>query len=372
MAVLDVAKTIRTLPHFMRKKTDVSKTAIDGPIFKLHYVITFSILIAGFSMTWFSWFNKDEISCVNQYNINESIKRDHLNICYSYPYVETENGRKPILWYKWIHFVLLIFASLYYLIRKYLKFVEDPELLKLVNDISDASLTFSQRNESIYSKVAQYLSYNWNTFNNFYQKYVLGVFLCLIVNITVFFGLDYILDYKFIGLIPSSFPFSRDYDHFSDNISKTFPQYVNCTLSATESLVNLRTEQYGCHLTNMEYYDKYFVFLWFIIVINIFSSIITFVFYASFSIPFVKRLVLRVLFSEMPILRKVEIMSFLEASKFSNVFILFQLSKHFSTNQFYNLLLKLIIEINRENDLFAVICNKDKCISQSKLKKVSG
>ena len=70
---------------------------------------------------------------------------------------------------------------------------------------------------------------------------------------------------SFLSLVPHSMPFTRDPANFTDPLSRTFPPFVHCEIALSNVLVNRNTHRFGCHLHFMEYYEKIFVFVWFLL-----------------------------------------------------------------------------------------------------------
>ena len=69
----------------------------------------------------------------------------------------------------------------------------------------------------------------------------------------------------FLFLVPNTVPFSRDPANFTDSLYQIFPPFAHCEISPSKLLINQNTHRFGCHLHFMEYYEKIFIILWFVL-----------------------------------------------------------------------------------------------------------
>ena len=77
-------------------------------------------------------------------------------------------------------------------------------------------------------------------------------------------------------------------------MSRTFPPFVTCTITPFMQLVNERTEEYGCHLTLMELYEKVFFVLWWWLIVVMVTNISYILFLVCFRFMYcVQTLVLK-------------------------------------------------------------------------------
>ena len=126
---------------------EASTSTCDGRILRLHYESTFYFLFGIFSIVMFSWFFKDNITCVNKYNAEGPVRPDFVNLFLSYNFFKdpVENRTKNILFYKWVPISTLILAMVYYSVRKISKYLDNEKAMNLLEMVAAKTGEF-QRN----------------------------------------------------------------------------------------------------------------------------------------------------------------------------------------------------------------------------------
>lgn len=120
---------------------------------------------------------------------------------------------------------------------------------------------------------------NWNGYSQIFYNYFFSIIFCLCLDVFIFFFINFCLQGKFWNYGFATFPYAKRVINFDDPMSKTFPPFVKCVMFQNSFLImSGRVEEYGCHFTLMELYEKLFLFLWFWL---IFLFSITFI-YLSF------------------------------------------------------------------------------------------
>nr|BDV50080.1 MAG: hypothetical protein [Porcellio scaber clopovirus] len=105
---------------------------------------------------------------------------------------------------------------------------------------------------------------NWNGYSHLFYNYLIFVILCLCLNVIIFIFLNFCLQGIFWNYGFETFPYIKRVRKFDDPMSKAFPPFVKCVMFENSFLVtNGAVEEYGCHFTLMELYEKIFLFAWF-------------------------------------------------------------------------------------------------------------
>ena len=329
--------------NIFNKRPSICTPPCDGVVLQMHYKWTFWILLGGFSAIWYSWFHRDVITCVSHYNADTQVRLDYINICLSYPYVTEGDEKKYLLFYRWIHWVLLVLAGIYYIPRKISKNGENPKIKKLFEDLAGGVHRYDNYEKEMVERAARYVTANLRTHDNIFYKYIFCNIIALIIDIFTMCILDYLFQYRFVSLGYRAFPFNRDPRNFTDYLSQTFPPFADCQLTETTELTNKRTEKLGCHLTVMELYEKLFLALWLWLIVLILITI-CYLIYLTFFWNFKARLfILKVAkpsnYKSCSI--RGTIQDAIEKCRIGDVYLMYRLRKHFSHAKFLELMLKL-------------------------------
>ena len=250
-------------------------------ILEFLYKHTVFILFIIYSLITYNAFHDKTISCSSGYN-NSEPSTDAYQFCLSYPFVCDEPNCKKktyLLFYKWVPWTLLVIGITFHLPKCVVKSTSSGHISKFLAKISQEK-SVSTKN------ISAFMQKNWNHFGAIYYANLLCHAIGIVVNIIVFYILDFCLQGRFATYVPRIYPFNRDIDTFTDDISHTFPPFAFCNIS--KEIRYGRIEEYKCHLLLMEYYEKIFVGIWFWI---IFLSVVTFMyicFILCFNLPFVK------------------------------------------------------------------------------------
>ena len=148
---------------------------------------------------------------------------------------------------------------LYYLPLIASRSVAVPLVQRLLTDI--VHFRENERKEKLEAAFLIVEELGWNA--HVYTGYIGCHFFALVVNIIGILSINTLFQNKFLSLVINLYPFRRDSEHFSDELSLLFPPFVTCKVGPEMMLLNYRTEVIGCHLTLMELYEKFFIGLWF-------------------------------------------------------------------------------------------------------------
>lgn len=329
--------------NIFKKKRAPCTSPCDGLILKMHYQWTFWLLLAGFSFVWYSWYHRDVITCVNHFNAETQVRLDYINICLSYTYVEEEGQeRRYLLFYRWIHWSLLVLAAFYYIPRKFSKHSENPKVKKLIEDLAVHSARYDHAEKELVERAARYIALNLKTHNGIYFKFVGCNVIALVIDICCFQALDFVFQGRFINYGWMAYPYERDPVTFTDYMSRTFPPFAKCELDFNNKLLARRTEILGCHLTVMELYEKVFLVVWAWLILLTIATSLYLVFLAFMWLPYFRLMILRVA-KPANAKEKVSntILKVLDCCKIGDVYLLYRLKQHLSASRFYELLTRL-------------------------------
>ncbi|XP_018007541.1 innexin inx2 [Hyalella azteca] len=345
----------------------------DGRILRMHYQWTLWLLLTGFACVYYNWFTRDIIVCVSHYNADVQVRLDYLNICTSYPYILDEAGKVvTLLFYRYVHWVLLLLGALYYIPRRLSKDHENVKLKRLFEYLNANGHQYEGAEKQLVDATAKYMVVNMKTHDSLFMKYWIWNVVSLGIDVFTFYFLDWLLLGKFSALGYASYPYYRDGEYQLDYISKTFPPFVECTIGMSHELSNKRVEKYGCHLTAMEIYEKVFFVLWFwLIILMVLTSVYT-VFLGLFYNAKTRNLILR--FSKpmnATVSSRKAIDNLSRYCKAGDYFILYKLRQHFAHKDFFELLRRIcdeefrdrvLIGLKKEHPMYTSVMEEDDVI----------
>ena len=216
------------------------------------------------------WYSQYPMQCINMFDRSE-VWDYFKGLCLSYSYTNatrsvsdkdsdaSEENRVYAAHYRWIHWVLLFLMLLYYVPLIAARSWTIPFVQNLLADIK--SFSEIEKEDKLQASLLLVEELGWNAF--IYKGHLLTHLLALVVNIIGILTIDTLLQNSFLTLVVSLYPFVRDSQHFSDPLSLLFPPFVTCKVGPEMMLLNYRTEVIGCHLSLMEFYEKFFIALWF-------------------------------------------------------------------------------------------------------------
>ena len=337
-----IRQVVGNVVNIFNKRPSVCTAPCDGMVLKMHYQWTFWIMLGGYSSIWYSWFHRDVITCASHFNAETQVRLDYINICLSYPFLQIGSTRRYLLYYRWIHWVLLVMGAFYYLPRKISKNAENPKVKKLFDDLAVGVHRYDNYEKEMVDRAARYLAFNLKTHNALFYKYFACNVLALVIDICAFHVLDYVFQNRFLELGFQAWPFNRDPKTFTDYVSETFPPFVDCELNIVSQLTNKRQEILGCHLTVMELYEKLFIALWLWLIILTCLTCMYIIYLLFFFSSYARLYILRI---AKPVNAKNSVrntvVSVIQNCKIGDVYLLYRLRQHFSHSKYYDLLTKL-------------------------------
>ena len=340
---VDIVRAITSnVVNLFKSKQNICTAPCDGWILKMHYMWTFWIFIGCYSAVWFSWFHKDVITCVSHFSAEGQVRTDYTNICLSYIYVNDNGEKRFLLFYRWVHWVCLLIAAAYYIPRKMSKSYDNPKVKKLFEDLATTVNRYDSVEKENLEKTARYVIANHKTHNGLFYKYLFCNIVALIIDICCFFFLDFVFQGRFMSYGFNAYPFHRNPEDFSDSMSQTFPPFAKCTLGKVVKLLDQRTEDFGCHLTVMELYEKIFLFVWFWLIVLMTITSFYIVYLITYCFPWIRRQMLRVskpVQATNPVQNIVS--SVVSNCKIGDIYLLYRLRQFFSHARYYELLSRL-------------------------------
>lgn len=339
-----IRQLVGNVVNIFNKRPAICTAPCDGMVLRMHYQWTFWALLGSFSAIWYSWFHRDVITCASHYNAETQVRLDYINICLSYPFLQESNGqRRYILYYRWIHWVLLLTAAFYYIPRKVSKTSENAKVKKLFEDLAMSAHRYDQIEKEQVDRTARYFIFNLKTHNGLFFKYLTCNVMALIIDVLAFHFFDFVFQGRFMKYVMRTYPFNRNVEQFDDYMSQTFPPFVLCELGVTYQLTNKRHETLGCHLTVMELYEKLFFVLWIWLILLTVLTIIYIIYLFFFWVPWARLLILRI---SKPIKAKNQkirntICDSIVNCKIGDVYLLYRLRQHFSHARYYELLTRI-------------------------------
>ncbi|KAL7639863.1 UNVERIFIED_CONTAM: hypothetical protein RMT77_009276 [Armadillidium vulgare] len=339
-----VRQVVGNVVNIFNKRPPICTAPCDGMVLRMHYQWTFWMLLGSFTAIWYSWFNRDVITCASHFNADTQVRLDYVNICLSYPFLEDgKSGRRYILYYRWIHWVLLLLAMIYYIPRKMSKNSDNAKVKKLFEDLAGTATRYDSGEKEQVERTARYFVYNLRTHDGLFYKYLTCHFIALLIDLFAFYFLDFVFQGRFRDYVVSTYPFKRDVEYFKDYMSQTFPPFVLCELGETYQLTNKRHETLGCHLTVMELYEKIFFVLWIWLVLLIAMTTLYIIYLFLFILPSFRLFILRISKPVAAKNRKIReaISESITDCKIGDVYVLYRLRQHFSHARFYELLCRI-------------------------------
>ena len=195
-----------------------------------------------------------------------TISGKFLKFCKTYAFIENsslQNSRYYLINHEYLGCMIFLLAMIFHVIR-YIphRLYPTPFLDLELNCIS--KLPKCHGLSSIRLKRAlTYFHRNIRRHDTLYMRKVSSHLISLLMNALSFFFANYALQANYYASIGRHWPFRRDYGDFKDPISSIFPPFAQCELTPKMQLWSGATLRAGCHFPMMEYYEKFFILLWF-------------------------------------------------------------------------------------------------------------
>ena len=270
--------------NFFQRRQNFFSSVSDGLFLRMHYKYTFWLFMATFAMVWYNWLTQDIIFCVSHYNTETAPRKDHVNLCLSYPFIDEGKGRVTLLYYRWLHWVVFLCALAYILPHKLAKVTRYDKVTKLIDFMSNNITNYGSAENNMMEAVRKHFASEVGGQNSIFTRYIKANFLALGVNAFIFWALDAVLLGKFhdLGIVAFPLTVSRDGQYLTDPLTQAFPPFVDCEIKDVHVLTNKRDETFGCHLLAQEFYEKLFLIIWYWMVFLMIAQFLYIIFLVCF------------------------------------------------------------------------------------------
>ncbi|CAL4116511.1 unnamed protein product [Meganyctiphanes norvegica] len=150
LAKLEISSIIPSITQFFKDRKKKSRSTIcDGLVLRMHYSWTLMAMLGAFVTVYYGWWTNededgtkvDQIICASHFSATEMEKqRNYINVCLSYSFIEDKsrpNGRRYLLFYRWIDWSLLLLAAIYCVPRKVASDCENQKVKDLLSQIDN-------------------------------------------------------------------------------------------------------------------------------------------------------------------------------------------------------------------------------------------
>lgn len=342
-----------------------SKVQTDHGVFRMHYKITATLLLACSALVTATQFFGDPIRCVT-YDV---IKAETMN---SYCWVEGTitlprslngtlgadvaapgvdqrriNKDDKVLehsYYQWVALFLFFQAGAFYLPRWLWRIWEHGRMKALVNELSKPALTKKKQEENL-EVIAKY--FIEHRFEN--QKYAYRFFLCELLTLANVLLQIYLVD-RFLGYqfwtygIESISYLAQDPGVRVDPMSKVFPKMSKCRFRRFGTSGEVQIHDAICLLSLNIINEKIFVFLWFwfnILAVATLSSIV----YRTFVIR-TNKYRYQILGTVSTMVVKTDLKRVAEEGKYGDWFLLSLLKDNIKPHHFREVVTNLSMHLN--------------------------
>ena len=192
---------------------------------------------------------------------------------------------------------------------------------------------------------AKFVQDNFGTHKGLYFKYLFLNIVTLFIDVASLIFLNLVFQNRFLTYGIDAFPYVRDPKYFSDFMSQTFPPFVQCELDKHNQITAKRTERLGCHLTYMELYEKFFLFIWFWLVILMVCTSLYIIFLVLMTVPSVKRLILRMKLNDDKC--KFDMVGdVIDQSNIGDIYVFYRLRDYFLEDKYFTIMITKLLEHN--------------------------
>jgi len=264
----DIVNGLKNIVDSLKNKRAPLIGLVDGYVLKIHYYFSACMWLMVNAMVMGNWFRRDSIVCVSGFSAQGPVRGDYINFCMSYPYIMQDDGSpRYILYYRYMYMVFAIMLLFNYAIYKLVKDFEPQRIAGLMNSLHKWKNNYLNMDLKIIDEIYEYLLDMRNTHTGIYFRHILCHVFALIIDIFSFFFLDFVLQGNFRDYGYAAYPYEKDTVNYKDHMSTVFPPFANCTIYPRHELVSSRIEKFRCQLTENIMYEKFFLFVWFYLII---------------------------------------------------------------------------------------------------------
>lgn len=270
-SIMDV---LDRLKHFFGP----AKVTNDSLLFRLHYKVTFAILVGCSAMVTMRQYFGDPIDCIVQ-GVSPNVMDTYCWFSSTFTVPSNRQGRvgrdivRPGLgnavpnvdeityhkYYQWVSLVLAFQAFLFYVPRFWWKIIENGRIRMLSQTFISPIAEEEAKNKQI-EILVKYFYERFNHQKSYVFHYVFCEFLNLVNVVGQMFFMNYFLNGEFL---------SYGFDVFSDNslgfssMERVFPKMTKCTFHRYGSSGSINVIDGLCVLAINIINEKIYIFLWF-------------------------------------------------------------------------------------------------------------
>lgn len=339
----------------------IDRVSIDNNFFRLHYKVTFIVLIVCTLLVTSNQYIGDPIDCIT----GDVPSRAMDSYCWIYstytvparltgaigrdiiqPGVGSQDGTSEIKYhkyYQWVCFVLFFQAMLFYTPRYLWKMWEGERIKMLVHNLNSPVVTKEYKEERK-KIIIEYFELNMGHHNGYMAQFVFCELLNFINVIGQMFLMDYFLDGEFSTYGFDVLKFTNLATEMRiDPMARVFPKVTKCSFNSYGPSGSLQNFDGLCILPLNIINEKIYVFLWFWFIILAVLSAISLVLEAlNLLCPMVRQMAIKSRFrcTHIP-----KIKNLLTKCKVGDWFILYLLSINIDTPIFEEIITEMTANI---------------------------
>jgi len=333
----------------------LDKVCIDNNIFRLHYKVTFIILLTSGILVTSKQYIGDPIDCIvegipgevmdtycwihSTFSVSSKVLAEIGSEAPHPGLGPVEEGLKYHKYYQWVCFTLFFQAILFYIPRYLWKIWEGGKLTMLVSGLNVPIVDTETKNERK-EVLVNYFTENRNNHNFYALRFFFCEFLNLANVLFQIFLMDFFLDYQFTTYGTDVLAMTEfSHDSRDDPMARVFPKITKCTFHKFGASGTVQKFDGLCVLPLNIINEKIYVFLWFwflfVAVVTNFQMLYRFV---VIMIPCLRATLLRVRARLVP---QYKVSAVTQEARLGEWFLLYQLGKNMDTFIYREFLLDL-------------------------------
>jgi len=253
-------------------------------------------------------------------------------------------------WYQWTTFMLALLGLMCYIPHYLWKACEQGKLKMVIQGLDEPSLNEEDTQKDRRATIVNYFTGHLNTHSMYIYRFVFCEFLNLVNIVGQVYFLDRFFGYQFSTYGTDVLRISElPIEERVDPMSKVFPKVTKCTFHQYGPSGTVENKDGLCVLAANIINEKTFVFLWFwYIIVICWTSIHLLLRLASMISPYVRLLLLC---NRCRSSNRSDINTVLQKCNYGDWFLLMQMAKHIRPNILHQLMLDLRDKFDRKRAL---------------------